>query len=128
MRIARPSRFAPALVLVAAAALPACEAPPAACTELAAVSVTANVTDDAANAINDATVTFVVDGGAEQGCDFVGDGSYSCGFEIEGDFVITATKPGFDSATATATVVKDADDCHVVSESVNLVLTAQLDG
>ncbi len=115
-------------MVVAAAALPACEAPAAACTELAAVSVTANVTDDAANAINDATVTFAVDGGAAEDCDFVADGSYSCGVEVAGDFVITATKPGFDSATASATVVEDADGCHVVGESVNLVLTVQLDG
>ncbi len=99
------------------------EEPTAPCTEVAAVSVTVNVTGNAGDAINDAIVSFTVDGGAASDCSFLADGDYLCGTEQSGDFVITISRPGFITETATATVA--ADECHVIGESVAVVLDVE---
>lgn len=97
-----------------------------ACTDLAAVSVTATVEDEAGDPVDDADVVFRVDGGDEQDCSLLSDGQYSCGFEVEGAIVVTARKAGFvDAESGAVDVVEDADGCHVVGQSVTLTLVAQ---
>jgi hypothetical protein len=91
-----------------------------ACTEEARQSLSVTVTDDAGAAVVDAAVT-ATHGGDIKTCESLDDGSYFCDFsEVAGDFVITATKDGFVDTSESVTV--DADACHVITESVTLVL------
>lgn len=112
------------LAALAVVSFSACPLEQVACTELAAFSVNVTLTDDSTDTpIDDATVTFSVDGGAAQDCENLGGGSYACGVEVEGDFVINASHPDYVAGEGSATVVKDEDGCHVVGESVALALT-----
>ncbi len=63
-----------------------------------------------------------MDGGATEPCDDMGDGEFVCGWEIEGDFEITARAFGYSTEIASVTV--GADECHVIPEKVGLTLTA----
>lgn len=90
------------------------------CDDLAAVSVTVTVDDDAGQPVDDAVVTFTVDGGLTQRCQSNGDGSYQCGIELSGDFVISVVRTGFAPQTAAVTV--EADECHVIGETVAVTL------
>lgn len=93
-----------------------------ACTTLAAASVTVTVVDSSGAAISDAVVQYSVDGGPQTDCEQPGpDGTYVCGYEIDGIFTITATR-GFMTGTGTATVTKD--ECHVIGQMVKITLGA----
>ena len=119
-------RLVSSVVAVAASVFAAGCDPVVNCTLEARSSVTANVDDDAGAPVTQATVRFAVDGGEPQDCDDnFDDGSYTCGFEIAGDFVITAEKSGHDPSEATATVGETDDGCHVESELVRLILIRQ---
>ena len=118
-------RFASSLVALAAFVFASACDPVVNCTLEARSSVTANVDDDAGAPVTQATVRFAVDGGEPQDCDDRDDGSYVCGFEIRGDFVITAEKSGHDPSEATATIGETDDGCHVESQLVRLILIRQ---
>lgn len=93
-----------------------------ACTEEARSSVTVNVKDGAGAAVTDATVTYTVDGGASKTCESIlMDGTYVCGYEEEGAFVVTATK-GAMTATQNITIGKTPDGCHVEGQTITLTL------
>ena len=92
------------------------------CTLEARSSVTVKVVDSAGVVISDAMVTFSVDGGGPQACEVFPDGQgYVCGYEVDGNFTITATK-GMDTKTAMVTVKMTADVCHVESQSLTITL------
>ena len=98
--------------------------PDGACTLEARSSVTVKVVDMAGAVIADAVVTFSVNGAAAETCEAFPDGtSYTCGFEREGQFSITATK-GADTKTQAVTVTKTADGCHVEGQSITITLGA----
>jgi hypothetical protein len=91
-----------------------------ACTEEIRASVNVTVHDSNGAAVEDATVSFSVDGGASTSCQGGPQGQYACGEEITGSFVITATRG---AATASATVtVEDEDSCHVHTEEVTITI------
>lgn len=92
------------------------------CTTEARVSVTATVETDGGAAVPDATVTWSVDGGAAQGCEAWPESpDYACGFEVAGAITVVASADGFE--TASEVVEVPADACHVVSQTVTLVLS-----
>jgi hypothetical protein len=94
------------------------------CTLEARSSVTVKVVDAIGTVVTDATVTFSIGGGAAENCEVFPDGlSYVCGYERDGNFTITATK-GMDTKTATVTVNKTADGCHVEGQSITITLGA----
>ena len=100
----------------------------AACTDLAAFSVTATVEDADGNPVDDAAVVFSDDGAAEVACQFLADGQYACGTEVEGSIVVTARKAGFvDAESSALDVALDDDGCHVVGKAVTLTLVALSD-
>lgn len=101
---------------------------PIACTTEARSSVTVKVVDGMAMPVGDALVTYTVDGGASQNAECFNPlgGMGNCeywvaGYEVAGDFVITATSAdGMKTATQMITVAKD--QCHVISQSLTLTL------
>ena len=110
--------------VAAISSVAACE-PPLACDLSARASLSVHVEDSAGTGIDDATVTARpdADGAAFEACETLGAGDYLCPFfEVAGDFVVTASRPGFVDATATATV--EDGECHVEPADVLLVLAA----
>lgn len=99
-----------------------------ACTTEARSSVTVKVVDAQGMPVTDAVVTYTVDGGASQNAECVNPlgGMGNCqewvaGYEIAGNFVITATSAdGMKTATQMVTVAKD--ECHVISQTATLTL------
>ena len=106
------------LAASAVAVLAGCP-PEQACTLIAVWSVNLDVVDEAGAPIPDATATWSVDGGSPEPCEVVGD-ILACGSEIAGDLTIEAAAPGFESQSTTVTV--GADECHVITEMVELTL------
>ena len=93
------------------------------CTDLAAVSVTVTVVDAAGAVVPDASVTFAANGGASQPCDAsFEEGSFVCGYEVAGEIVVTASAPGRVDDSETVVVEMDDVGCHVVGQSVSLML------
>lgn len=90
------------------------------CSTEARGSVLVTLTDGSGGPIADATVTFRADGAAETPCDGLPDGTFVCGWEVDGDVTVTAT--AWRHAPATETVTVGRDDCHVLTEALTLVL------
>ncbi len=121
-------RFALNFALVSLLGLAACGTDPigpgGACTTEARSSVTVTVVDMAGAIVADAVVTFTVDGGASEACElFPGGMTYTCGYERDGQFSITATK-GADTKTQAVTITNSADGCHVEGQSITIKLGA----
>jgi hypothetical protein len=96
-------------------ALVACDAEPTACDTMAAYSV--NVTVDAA-AADIVAVTYTVDGVDKGACDAMPGGTYACGVEVAGHFVVTANVHGFVPTSAEADVAQG--ECHVEPASITI--------
>ena len=71
-----------------------------------------------------ATVSFTSDGGESGVCDERNGGEYYCGDEVEGLLTITVEKPSF--ATQVHEVQVGADRCHVLTESLEVVLEPEV--
>ncbi len=93
-----------------------------ACTEEARSSVTVHVTDAAGTALQGATVSYTVDGGASTPCDDLGD-AFVCAYEVDGAFVIRVEADGYEPRDVEVNVGRTADDCHVESEVLDVALT-----
>ena len=91
-----------------------------ACIGSARPSVQVRLLGEGGQPLRGAAVAYAVDGGAPAACDEAWAGSYLCGFEIVGRFVITASMEGYTAGEAEAEVV--ADGCHVRSEEVSMTL------
>lgn len=93
-----------------------------ACTAEARPAVDLRVVDGAGVLLSGVTVNYQVDGGAPQTlvCDTV----LPCalGYELAGSYAITASKPGYASASTTVTVGRDV--CHVITERRTLTLVS----
>lgn len=113
-------RFVSSALSVVVVVVAGCEQPGTNCTLEAAASVNVEVRDIDGAAVVDADVRYTVDGGDSEACDNFDDGRYACGYEIAGEFVVTATKAGY-AAAQNGVTVKD-DECHVVGESLDLLL------
>lgn len=104
-----------------------CAAVDRVCTDLAAASVNLTVVDADGAAVPDLVLSYTADGSAPANCESIGADagkSFVCGWEVEGDFVITATAPGFEDAEESITVGKDESGCHVVGEQLEITMTA----
>jgi hypothetical protein len=92
------------------------------CTLEGRASVQVTVTDEQGPA-TDTTVVFSVNGGAETDCETITESDFVCGWEREGNFVITARKTGYADATQSVKVGRTEDGCHVEGKRVELELT-----
>ena len=117
------------LVLVVAAVSPlaGCILSNSSCTDEARTSVVVTVVDGAGQPVNDAKVTYTIDGGPEKVADcYPGPGasgcdSWSAGVEESGTFLITPSSAER-SLVAARTVDVGEEGCHVATESVTLTL------
>lgn len=93
------------------------------CTTEARASVTVEVVDASGAPVTDAQVQYAVDGGESKDCEkpFEDGNTYSCAYETEGKFEITATRNGM-TASASATVT--GDECHVIGQKVKITLSS----
>jgi hypothetical protein len=90
------------------------------CTDIAFSSVIVTVLDMNRVPVTDAMLTFTVDGGPVQACNSgVETGTYACGVEVPGHFVITGSRGGM---TGMGEADVSADACHVHT----VMLTIQL--
>jgi hypothetical protein len=94
-----------------------------ACTTEARSSVTVKVVDGSGAPVTDASVTFSVDGAAAQACEGFPDGSYACGFEVDGEFIIGVSKGG-ENKLQMVTVGMTPDGCHVDGKTITITLGA----
>jgi hypothetical protein len=89
------------------------------CDLSAASSLTVTVSDADGAAVEDVSVTYSVDGGNAIDCEG-SSGTWICGWEQAGAFEIEVSAPGFETQTATAQI--EGGECHVVSQSIDIVL------
>ncbi|GEM_PF-3318790 len=91
------------------------------CTEEGRVSVTVRLLDEAGDPVLDPEVAFRPAGDDDwQPCMDWGDDSFACGFEVAGELEIRGDGWGFDAVTETVTV--DEDECHVITQELDLTL------
>jgi hypothetical protein len=91
------------------------------CDDALAYSVVVRVVDQDGEQVDDVEVVFTVNGSAERAC--ANGTPFLCGAELEGDFVITARKAGYNDAKTNVHVGREPDGCHVEGEQVTLTLT-----
>ncbi len=99
---------------------------PAACTDLFAYSVTVDVSSESGGALTNVVGTYTVDGGAVADCQAIVDGQLWCGGEEKGHFEITIEADGHVAQTQEVDV--EADECHVIGESLTFVLAPETAG
>jgi len=94
-----------------------------ACTTEEVPSVSLTLTGDAGAVVTDPTVTYSVAGTdhEDEPCYPAGSDTWHCGYEVSGDFTISASADGFEEAGASVTVT--GDECHVITEAIALVLS-----
>ena len=63
-----------------------------------------------------------MDGGDELPCEGPGDGTFACGWEEAGEFVVNIDALGFGSDSFSETI--EADECHVLTEVIEHTLYA----
>jgi len=122
-------RFAPFLLLAACPVDPGIE-----CSTLAAASVTISVTDPDGSPLAPTSVTWSVDGGAPTAAECMNEDctEFVAGWEVEGEITVSAELSGevsgdpccfYDSTDSElVTIELDGDGCHVVGQSITLVL------
>jgi hypothetical protein len=92
------------------------------CTHEGRASVQVTVTDEQGPA-TDTTVVFSVNGGAETDYETITESDFVCGWEREGNFVITARKTGYADAVQSVKVGRTENGCHVEGKRIELELT-----
>lgn len=107
-------------LLLLAFGLSACGSQAEVCDEMAVYSVRVQTVDQNANAIQGASLTYSVDGGASAECEAFDLTSFGCGIEEAGSFELTATLAGYEDAVETTTVTEGP--CHVVANNVTMVM------
>jgi hypothetical protein len=93
---------------------------PIICTEILAYSVTVHVTSTDGAQPDGTAVVFHAEDGVEVSCENFTDGTWACGAEVAGDLTVTVTAPGYVPVEQVVTV--EADACHVIGESIDVVL------
>lgn len=118
------SRFALALPLLALFGCPT--GGEVMCTDIAIASVIVNVTVEGDVA---PIVEYSTDGETFTACDELTPGEqYVCGYEIDGDLTVQAGGgAGYTVDMREVTVGRTEDGCHVVTETVDLVVTPMVD-
>jgi hypothetical protein len=108
------------LLLLAPLFLTACPAPQVACTTIAITSVNLQVVDESGAPVSGVVATYDR-GEGPTACGSLSDTQFFCGMEESGSFVIHVEAPGFSSFDTTVEV--GADECHVIGETVEAVLS-----
>lgn len=93
------------------------------CTTEARASVQLTVVDAAGNTIAGASAEYTIESEqwpAPQPCEDLGGDTLVCGWEVEDTFHIEVSAPGY--ATETVEVDVFADECHVITELVEVTL------
>jgi hypothetical protein len=93
------------------------------CTTIATYSVNVTVVDEQGAAVAEAIVSYSVDGEERGACEDIGDGSFVCGVEEAGHFVITASAQGFEARSQE--VVVNENECHVLPETLEISLLSE---
>jgi hypothetical protein len=93
-----------------------------ACDDLGVFSVQGTMVDESGNPLPGGTVTYVRDGGSPESCETSGDGSFQCGADVAGDFVLTASLTGHRDVEVAVTVEDGV--CHVISRTVVFEMVA----
>jgi hypothetical protein len=91
-----------------------------ACTLEARASVVVIAQDQAGAPLDNVQVDYRIDGGTPQRAVCLGAGPCTLEWEVRGQFSITATRMGYEPATAV--VLVDGDACHVNTRMVTLTL------
>lgn len=92
------------------------------CSEEARVSVSVVVLDALGADAADAVVEYD-DGRGIEPCHAI-EGVYSCAYEVEGDIDISVSAPNYVSQTVTVTV--ESDECHVITEDLDIELQPEV--
>ena len=92
------------------------------CTTEIIFSVNVQILDETGQPVADATPTYSVDGGEEQACEDDGTGGYNCGEDQSGEITVHVSLDGYEDEEASVTV--EADECHVITESLEIQLVA----
>ncbi|MCB9795619.1 MAG: hypothetical protein H6741_23190 [Alphaproteobacteria bacterium] len=90
------------------------------CDLMAVASVNVELSAEEGGDIEEAEVTWSVDGGEPQPCETWDPGIWVCGWEVAGDITVTADGWGF--APVSETVFIEQDTCHVVPQWIELEL------
>lgn len=106
-------------IIALIAGIVGCEPINPSCTEQAVASVQLQLRDDAGEMITDASVSFSAAGIAEEDCERIDD-VFVCGWEVEGQLDIHVEADGFEPQDFSVDV--DADECHVITESITRTL------
>ena len=100
--------------------LTGCQEEPLDCDTMAAVSVTVNLSAASGDPLTGAQVAFTAPGESEpQACEHIS-GTWLCGYEVAGDLLIVASADCHGEHTETVTI--EQDECHVVQQTLDIVL------
>jgi hypothetical protein len=103
--------------------LAACELDGVNCTTDFRASVTVTVASDSALPLENVVGTYTVDGGPEKACEAIADSQFWCGGEEAGHFEITFSADTAEAVTQEVDV--EADECHVIGETLDFTLVAE---
>lgn len=101
-------------------ALTACETELQSCDTMAYASLQIDLTDPEGAPVEAANVQFSVDGGSLQDC-YATEGTYTCGWETVGEFVVHIQADGLEPVEETFTV-EAHDVCHVDTQFAEIQL------
>ncbi len=96
-----------------------------ACTEIAVVSVSLEVRGGDDALLEDADVSFTLDGGPTRQPDYAEDGRFDLALEEDGRFEVTVTAPEHEQVQRTYDVELTDDGCHVEGVTDTVVLGQQ---
>ena len=96
-----------------------------ACDNVAVSSALVQVLDEFGDPVVGADVRYQPADGMDQSCEELGaePGQYVCGYEVPGSMTITVDALGFEVAQIEVDV--QSDECHVITEEVELMLTPE---
>jgi hypothetical protein len=94
-----------------------------ACTDQAEASVVLTLLDEAGLPVEGAAVTYQEAGGDPEPCGEDSGGVWVCGMEVSGLLTLAVEAPGYQPQTVDVDV--GADECHVITEALTVVLAAE---
>ena len=108
--------------------------PEIACTEIFAYSSTITLVDSSGFPIEEADISYTVNGQEGTYIESFGGGVFAVGGEEAGDFVVTVHAEQnieddptcWNVGTGTAEYTIEADECHVIGQEIDLALTWEL--
>ena len=90
------------------------------CTSEISFSVYVTFYNETGGVVDNAEPTVSVDGGSATPCEEDSIGGHYCGEEFEGEVTVSLVIDGYEPVEETVTV--EADECHVITEMVDITL------